>query len=187
MSSNSFKCPICNKKYIEKKALYNHIQVAHPEFLNNGKVTPAQFIFNTRNKKSGGKCTICGKPTEWCETVERYERFCCSQCKERYRNMFKERMMKKYGKVHLLNDMDQQKKMLDNRKISGTYTWTDGRTKTTYTGSYEKDFLKFLDLFCNISPNDVFAPAPQVFEYDDEGTKRFYIPDFYIATINTLV
>ena len=187
MSSNTFKCPICNKKYIEKKALYNHIQTSHPEFLDNGKITPAQFIFNARNKKSGGKCTICGKPTNWCESVERYERFCCAQCKEKYREIFKKRMMQKYGKVHLLDDMDQQKKMLANRKISGQYLWSDGRTKTTYTGSYEKDFLKFLDLFCNISPNDVFAPAPQVFEYMDGNTKRYYIPDFYIATINTLV
>ena len=186
MSNKTFKCPICNKKYLEKKALYNHIQNEHENFLAEGE-SPAQFIFNARNKKSGGKCTICGKPTKWCESVERYERFCCDECKEKYRQIFKQRMINKYGKEHLLNDPNQQKKMLGNRKISGTYTWSDGHTKTVYTGSYEKDFLRFLDLFCNISPNDVFAPAPQIFEYMDGDVKRFYIPDFYIATINTLV
>ena len=38
------------------------------------------------NPTDGGyRCTICGKPTKWCESVERYERFCCDDCKEKYR------------------------------------------------------------------------------------------------------
>ena len=50
-------------------------------------------------------------------------------------------MVGKYGKTTLLNDPEQQKKMLANRHISGEYEWTDGNIKT-YTGSYEFDYTR---------------------------------------------
>lgn len=181
------KCIYCSKKYVDKKALYNHIEKVHGDYVPSD-ISVAQHYFNMRNKKTGGRCVICGNSSKWNESVERYERFCSEGCKNRYRDDFKKKMVQKYGKEHLLNDANQQKKMLANRSISGRYTWSDGKSTTLYTGSYEHDFLKFLDYFVNISPTDVFAPAPQVFEYiDEDGTKRFYIPDFYIASINTLV
>lgn len=172
---------------MEKPALYNHIEDKHPNAIPEG-TSVSQLYFNLRNNKTQGSCVICGGETEWNEATERYERFDKESCREKYREEFKQRMLDKYGKVHLLNSPEQQKKMLKNRSISGVYLWSDGRTRTEYTGSYELDFLKFLDIFLNMNPTDVMAPAPQVFYYNDEdGTKRFYIPDFYIASINTLV
>ena len=185
--AKTFKCPFCNKKYVDKKSLYNHIEKIHPAEIPTGQ-SAAQVYFNWKYNKTSGRCVMCGKNTLWNPTVERYDRLCSTECKERYKADFRKKMISKYGKTHLLNDPEQQKKMLANRSISGTYTWSDGKSKFTYTGSYEKDFLVFLDRFLNLSPNDVFAPAPQVFKYNDEdGTERFYIPDFFIASINTLV
>ena len=182
-----FKCPYCNKKYIDKKALYEHIGSKHPEQIPVG-MPVSQVYFNNKYKKTGGRCVICGKPTKWNETVERYDRICSSECKAKYKADFSKKMIKKYGKEHLCDSDEQQKKMLAARSISGVYTWSDGKSKFTYTGSYEHDFLIFLDKFMNLNPNDIFAPAPQVFKYkDDQGKDRFYIPDFYIASINTLV
>lgn len=182
-----FKCPYCNTKYIDKKALYAHISKMHPESIPHG-MSPAQAYFNNKYKKSGGRCVICGRTTNWNESVERYDRLCSAECKAKYKEDFSKKMMKKYGKVHLLDSDEQQKKMLARRSISGIYTWSDGKSKFTYTGSYEHDFLTFLDRFMQFNPNDVFAPAPQAFKYvDDKGKDRFYIPDFYIASINTLV
>jgi hypothetical protein len=154
-----------------------------------GGISPAQYYFNHKYKKTGGKCIICQKSTKWNESTERYERICDrkeTNCKEKYREMFRKRMIKVHGKDNLLNDPEVQKKMLDARKISGEYTWRDG-SKTKYTGTYEKEFLEFLDVFLHFEPSDVISPAPQVFYYEYEGKKRFYMPDFYISSINTIV
>jgi hypothetical protein len=96
-------------------------------------------------------------------------------------------MKNKYGKECLLDDPEQQKKMLENRKISGKYKWTDGKSLTPYTGSYEREFLEFLDYVMNMNPSDVFGPAPQIFHYTFEGKDHFYIPDFYISSLNLII
>jgi hypothetical protein len=92
-------------------------------------------------------------------------------------------MIGKYGKVTLLNDPEQQRKMLANRKISGVYRWTDGG-ETTYTGSYELSFLEFLDQIMNYNSSDIIAPSPHTYYYEYEGEKHFYIPDFFIPSLN---
>jgi hypothetical protein len=96
-------------------------------------------------------------------------------------------MIKTYGSEHILNSPEQQQKMLANRSISGIYEWSDKTTKISYTGSYELKFLQFLDLFMNWSPLDIIAPAPMIFNYKDGTTDRFYMPDFYLISINTIV
>lgn len=181
----SEKCPFCSKKYVERQALYDHIEKAHPAHVSE-EMSAARVFFNHRNNKTHGTCVICGGETDWNEATERYERFDREGCRNLYREEFSKRMIDKYGKTHLLDDPDQQKKMLENRSISGVYRWSDGG-ETKYTGSYEHDFLRFLDTMLGFKSSDVMAPAPQVFYYMDGGKKRFYIPDFYIPSINALV
>jgi len=189
-----YKCPYCENKYLAndkndqpkaKTALYTHMETVHKDELGN--LSPAQAYFNFKYKKTHGSCVMCRKDTKWNESTERYERFCSEKCKKDYREMFKQRMLKKYNKTHLLNDPEQQKKMLENRSISGVYKWSDGKSESKYTGSYEKEFLEFLDIVMNMSPTDIFAPAPQIFHYTYEGKDHFYIPDFYIASLNLIV
>jgi hypothetical protein len=182
-----FKCPFCDHKYKEKQYLYNHLENKHKEQLNG--LSPAQIYFNHKYNKTGGKCIICRKSTKWNETTERYERICDrkeTKCKEKYRQMFRERMIKVHGKDTLLNDPEVQKKMLNARKISGKYKWSDGK-EISYTGTYEKDFLEFMDIFMKFPSSDIMSPAPQVFYYNYKGKKHFYIPDFYISSINTII
>ena len=76
--------------------------------------------------------------------------------------------------------------MLANRGISGKYIWTDG-TEFTYTGSYEKKFLAYLDKILQFPSSDLMAPAPQVFDYMFEGEQHAHIPDFYISSLNLIV
>ena len=92
-------------------------------------------------------------------------------------------MIGKYGKVTLLNDPAQQKIMLSHRSISGYYVWRDYKHKSSYTGSYEKAFLEFLDLDLNFDPEDVMSPSPHTYYYEYEGKKHFYIPDFFIPSL----
>jgi len=186
--SKNFKCPYCNKKYLNKQALYNHIEIKHEDYISE-EFPPSRLYFNYINNKEVGSCVICKKPTEWNNVTERYNRFCSEKCKDKYVEEFQKRMIRVHGKTtqQMLQDPEMQKKMLSNRKISGKYKWSDNSAEIQYTGSYELDFLKFLDLFMHFESEDIISPAPQVFTYNDNGTKRFYIPDFYIPSINTLV
>jgi len=186
-SKKDIRCPLCSKRYKakNKQELYDHMEKEHSEELNG--LSPAQYLFNHRNKKSGGKCVMCGKETNWNEKVERYERFCSEKCRKKYREEFKKRMKRKYGKTHLLDSPEKQKEMLSKRKISGTYTWEDGY-KHSYCGSYEKDFLNFMENFMQWeNPSDIMMPAPQIIPYQWKGKRHFYIPDVYITSINTLI
>lgn len=153
-----------------------------------GDLSPANVYFNYRNNKTEGKCIICGKPTKFNEKTEKYERVHDGKCKEKYREQFKQRMQKKYGKTTLLNDPDMQNKMLQNRSISGKYHWTSGRgLPTPYVGSYEKDFLHFLDVQMEFHSNNVISPSNIAIPYKFANKDHFYMPDFYLPDFNLLV
>ena len=170
---------------MQKPSLYEHMLNQHEEQLNG--LSPAHVYFNFRNKKTSGLCVWCRKnPTEFNEETERYERFCSDKCKEAYKKDFKQKMMNKYGKTTLTRDPEFQKKMLKNRKISGEYTWSDGK-KFTYTGSYEKDFLEYMDKIINLDSKDLFSPCPIIFDYIFNDKKHFYIPDFYVPSLNLII
>ena len=93
-------------------------------------------------------------------------------------------MIGKHGKITLLNDPEQQKKMLANRRISGKYKWSDHIHEIPYTGTYELSFLEFMDLIMDFDPNDIISPSPHTYYYEYENQKHFYIPDFYIPSLN---
>ena len=185
-----YKCPHCGVKYKSLQTWGNHVSGTHPELIPSGW-SYARYFYYIQTGKSHGACVVCKKDTVWNEATKKYERFCSDPaCKEKYREMFKSRMMSKYGKVHLLNDPEQQRKMLAGRKISGLYTFENG-TQVGYVGSYEQHFLKMLDRFLKFDPNDLMMPSPHTYEYDyknpnDPGNegKHFFIPDAYIPSLN---
>ena len=143
-----------------------------------------QYCYYLRTGRTHGNCVVCKQPTTWNTKTHKYNRFCNNpKCKEKYRQIFKDRMIGKYGKTTLLNDPEQQKKMLANRSISGTYTWRDHISTSQYTGSYEKSFLEFLDEILEFDPKDVMSPSPHTYYYIYEGKKHFYIPDFFIPSL----
>ena len=181
-----FKCPFCDRKYVNKEGLYVHLDKEHHDELND--LTPKQVFFNYRNRyelgKKYGKSVVSGKPTKWNEITGRYERFLPEE-KELYREYFLKNM-KKAGKENIMNNLEHQKEMLAARAISGQYKWSDG-TMFTYTGSYEKKFLEYLDKILNWPSSDLMAPAPQIFTYKFEGVEHGHIPDFYISSLNLIV
>lgn len=181
-----FRCTLCDEtqdRFKTIEGLCDHLEKEHSDMIPKD-FTPLRFAYYLRTGKMEGSCVMCKKPTDWNESTGKYNRFCNNpKCKEKYREIFKQRMIGKYGKVSLLDDPEQQKKMLANRKISGVYTWTDGG-KTNYTGSYELDFLKMLDLLMNYSSKDVMGPSPHIYYYTYQGRKHFYIPDFFIPSLS---
>lgn len=183
-----YKCPFCDRKYIKEEAVYTHMDSLHHEDLCG--LTPKHLYFNYKNRyeltRGNGKSIVSGKPTQFNEVTGRYERILPEE-KEQYRQMFLNNL-KKVGKENIMKDMNHQKEMLAHRSISGKYRWSDGSTEFTYTGTYEKKFLIYLDTVLGWPSSDIMAPAPQLFPYIGiDGKEHAHIPDFYITSLNLIV
>jgi hypothetical protein len=147
-----------------------------------------QWFYYKLTGKDHGSCIICKNNTTFIEASMKYARFCDNPtCKDKYREEFKNRMIQKYGRIHLLNDPEKQKEMLSNRKISGTYNWSDGKGHTDYVGQYELHFLRLLDSGLKWKSTDIIGPSPHTFMYQYNGSDHFYFPDFFIPSMNLQV
>lgn len=178
-----YRCPECRKPFRTLGAWANHMNNAHPEVRPKG-YSDRRFFYYNLTGKTHGNCIVCKKETEWNEETSKYNRFCSNpKCKEEYRNMFKERMISKYGKVTMMDDPEFARKALANRRISGKYRFSDGG-EVNYVGSYEKDFLIMMDKFLGYKSTDIMAPSPHTYYYEYDGEKHYYIPDFFIPNLN---
>jgi hypothetical protein len=184
MSGRKYKCPYCEER-MERPKLITHIERKHAELIPEG-YTASRVVYNSVNKTTGGRCRVCKKPTEWNEKAGRYNVICSNPaCKQKLRDEYKKNMLRVRGTYNILNDPEQQKKMLANRSISGEYKFSDGG-KLTYTGSYEKNCLEFMDVVMQIPSSDILSPGPTL-EYIYNGAKHFYITDFYYIPYNLII
>lgn len=187
--AKQYKCPFCDRKYVIKAGLYNHMEDKHK--LDLCGLPAAQVAFNYRNHyqltKGNGKSVILGLPTKWNPATEKYERYANAEERKLAREKALKNMIGKYGKSTLLDDPEFQKKMLANRSISGKFKWSDG-SETTYTGTFERTFLEHLvDEFDWANSSDVIGPAPMIINYTYDGKIKPHIPDFYIGSLNLIV
>lgn len=186
MPSNTrkVKCPYCDYKNTKEKVI-SHIDRKHEDLIPEG-YTAARVLFNSIHKVEHGTCIVCKQPTEWNENTNKYKRLCNNpKCREKLREIYKTNMIKVYGKTTLLNDAEQQKKMLANRGISGTYTFQNGKMKE-YTGSYEKKMLEFLDKVMGFDPDDIIMPGPTI-DYIYKGESHQWITDALIVPYNLII
>lgn len=182
-SVKKYKCPYCETR-LERTKLVSHIDKKHEDMIPQD-YTSTRIVFNLINKKTKGSCVICGEETNWNENKARYERICDKPaCMKKYKEMTADRLYKKYGKTKedFLKDPEFQEKMLQNRKISGKYKFSDGGIMP-YVGSYEKNFLEFMDVFFHVSSTDLIAPGP-IIDYTYKGENHKWITDFYYAPYN---
>jgi len=179
------QCEFCDRRFTEVSQFISHIESRHSEYIPED-MQPYQYYYYLKTGKKSGSCVICKGETGWNQKTNKYHRFCKNpECKKKYIETFRSRMIGKYGKITLLNDPEQQKKMLANRSISGEYTWsTNPKYKIPYTGTYELSFLEFLDTVMDFSPEDIISPSPHTYYYIYENKKHFYIPDFFIPSLN---
>jgi hypothetical protein len=144
-----------------------------------------RWFYFTLTKKSKGSCVMCHNETDFNRNTMKYSRFCNNpKCKEKYKEERDNRMIAKYGKVYLLDDPEMQKKMQQARRIAGVYDWSDGQSRFGYLSSYELDFLKMLDLTLHWPPSDIMAPSPHTYVYTYKDKEHFYMPDFFIPSMN---
>lgn len=180
----TFKCPECNMKFSTMSGWSKHIKVHHPTLIPEG-YTDMRFLYYCETGRTCGHCVQCGHETTWNEANGKYNRFCNNpKCKQEYTKIAKQRMIDKYGKEHLLNDPNMQRKMLKNKGISGTYKFSNKSGQVDYVGSYEKDFLYIMDHILGFSAKDIMGPSPHNYIYMYEGKAHVYIPDFYIPNYN---
>ena len=180
-TERKYKCPFCDYRNTKPK-LVDHVDKNHQDMIPKD-YTAARVVFNMINKKDHGTCVCgCGRETAWNEDVWRYERYATQQCKDKYVAEMKQRMVRVYGKEHLLNDPDMQEKMLNNRSISGTYKFTHGG-EATYVGSYELKLLEFLDKVMGYRVIDIQSPGPTI-PYTYKGKNHFWITDQYLIPYN---
>lgn len=183
-SIRKVKCPYCDYKNTKEKTIY-HISNKHSELLPKG-YSASRVLFNSLHRIEHGTCVVCKQPTEWNENTNKYKRLCNNpSCREKLREMYKKNMIKVYGKTTLLNDANQQKKMLANRGISGTYKFENGKQKE-YTGSYEKKMIEFLDKVMGFDPNDIIMPGPTL-DYEYKGEHHQWITDALIVPYNLII
>ena len=183
------RCKICGRVFIDKAHLVDHIDRSHKDQIPGGW-SAARYECYLRTGKVEGKCIYCGKPTGFNEKTGKYFRLCKDpKCRKAASDAADRNMIGKFGKTSLLDDPEQQRKMVYARKNSGTYTFTDPddpkkKYNVMYDSSYGKDFLEMLDNFLMFSGQDILGPSPHTYYYEYEGKKHFYIPDFYIPSLN---
>jgi hypothetical protein len=169
--------------------LYKHVGTIHADHIPSDN-TVRQYCFNRRNNKTFQLCTICKKnKTEWNEETGKYNRLCKDPaCRKKSAELANENLKRKTGKdrSERMSDPDVQREMQYNRSISGSYTMRDKITVIKYMGSYELDFLQFYDIEFLGNPVDLLE-CPITFEYLYDGAKHFYIPDYYIPTLNLII
>jgi len=184
----NFQCPICNLKFSDEKLLYIHIERQHGEDIPED-MSPKQYAFNLRRGKEYQLCTICKiNKTKWNEKTGRYSLVCEEPvCKQTARQRFLDNYKKKNKKDHSINDPEIQQKMLYSKKNSGVYSFKDGGT-VKYASEYEKDFLEILDLDLEYpSGIDNIRECDIYFEYEYEGNKHFYMPDYYMKIYDLII
>lgn len=179
------KCPFCEKIFKDKQRYCHHIAENHNDQVPDDCEALEWAYSLLVHKDVGRVCVMCHKnPVHFNEEALKYERLCSDpKCKEEYVKMMKSRMVGVYGKEHLLNEADMQRKMIFNHALAKDYQW-DNKHKFRIIGSYEEDFLNHLK-HLDWSPSDIIAPSPNNYWYKwKDGTDHLYIPDFYIPSLS---
>lgn len=181
-SNRKYTCPYCSYR-ATRIDLVSHIEEVHEDMIPEN-YTAARIVFNKLNNKEHGNCTVCSKHTEWNEEKWIYDRICSDKCKKEYVKMRDERMKKVHGTTNMLKDPEHQIKMLSGRSISDIYKFTDGGTHG-YTGTYEKNFLEFMDKVMGFHSSDLISPG-HIIPYKFKGQTLSFITDYYLIPFNLL-
>ena len=174
MSTNKdrlYKCEFCNDKFT-KADLVNHVIDKHEDMIPK-KYTAFRTVYDYLNINTNKKCCICNKDANWNEDKGKYDKTCKNKA-----------CIKKYMNINF-NTPEGQADLLSKRKISGIYKMSDGFEKT-YTGSYEKKCLEFMDKILKVSSEDIMAPGVSL-EYEYDGSKHIYLSDFYYIPYNLII
>lgn len=181
------KCPICGKNKPNKEQLLQHVESEHINEIPKD-ISIAQYIYSlNHNGRMNGLCRACGRETPWNEKAGKPKQLCGRpECKAKMNKIAEANLIRIRGVRKFTQDINNQEKMLAGRRISGVYTWSDRKHKFTYTGSYEKFALEWLDSFMDIDPDGIEMPGPKI-EYKLNGEIHYWITDMYLRDWNLVI
>lgn len=181
-------CVFCNNK-IRRDKMAEHIEKEHDNELpeNFTAYRMAYDIINGHLDTHSGECMICRSKTGWNNRTQKYFRICKDpKCKQAVKDQYEKRMLRVHNKPYLTDDPKHLIAMLAGRRISGKYKWSDG-SMYTYTGSYEKNFLEFLDKTMEFESRQVFCPGPVLVYKGSDGKDHKWITDFFLPDFNLII
>lgn len=186
--SSKKKCPICDRPFIDTSSVIRHIDKEHSSQIPENW-SASRYENYLRTGKTHGTCVICKEETPWNEATGKYCRMCTKEsCRKTARDLAEKNLMKAKGITHsqMLSDPDFQRKMIYSKKTSGSYKFNDGKKSVDimYDSSYGKDFLEMLEFFMGFCSDDIMGPSPNTYTYIYDNKQHFYIPDYYIPSLN---
>ena len=175
-----YKCPYCELR-LSRQELETHIAKVHYDIIPKG-YSAARVAFNTVNKKEKGRCTICGKESPWNEENKRYDRLCGSKkCHDTY---VKTTEQKTHRHAQMKNNPKVPMMMVNNRRNSNKYKFKDGG-EVSYVGSYEKEFLMFMDQVMHFKSYEIITGMTIPYEFN--GGTHIWNIDYYLPTYNLVI
>ena len=207
--SRTYKNPFGNERFKSVSELEKYVKKYHKnEIPKEYKGDLEHYLFDYRNDFKGGKCQVCGAPTEWDKRTKRYKVLCepitvkrllkdpyrtaktfiknkGNSCSDIARKQYIDNIRSKHNTDNLMKDEDYQKMLLNHKKSAKKVNYKGN--EFIVVGSYEELFVQECNRILT-RKDDLESPGPTI-KYYNRVKKReaFTIWDFYIKSIDTVI
>lgn len=205
----TYKNPFGNERFKSVSELEKYVKKYHKnEIPKEYKGDLEHYLFDYRNDFKGGKCQVCGAPTEWDKRTKRYKVLCepitvkrllkdpyrtaktfiknkGNSCSDIARKQYIDNIRSKHNTDNLMKDEDYQKMLLNHKKSAKKVNYKGN--EFIVVGSYEELFVQECNRILT-RKDDLESPGPTI-KYYNRVKKReaFTIWDFYIKSIDTVI
>ena len=205
----TYKNPFGSERFKSVSELEKYVKKYHKnEIPKEYKGDLEHYLFDYRNDFKGGKCQVCGAPTEWDKRTKRYKVLCepitvkrllkdpyrtaktfiknkGNSCSDVARKQYIDNIRSKHNTDNLMKDEDYQKMLLNHKKSAKKVNYKGN--EFIVVGSYEELFVQECNRILT-RKDDLESPGPTI-KYYNRVKKReaFTIWDFYIKSIDTVI
>lgn len=205
----TYKNPFGSERFKSVSELEKYVKKYHKnEIPKEYKGDLEHYLFDYRNDFKGGKCQVCGAPTEWDKRTKRYKVLCepitvkrllkdpyrtaktfiknkGNSCSDIARKQYIDNIRSKHNTDNLMRDEDYQKMLLNHKKSAKKVNYKGN--EFIVVGSYEELFVQECNRILT-RKDDLESPGPTI-KYYNRVKKReaFTIWDFYIKSIDTVI
>lgn len=205
----TYKNPFGSERFKSVSELEKYVKKYHKnEIPKEYKGDLEHYLFDYRNDFKGGKCQVCGAPTEWDKRTKRYKVLCepitvkrllkdpyrtaktfiknkGNSCSDIARKQYIDNIRSKHNTDNLMKDEQYQKMLLNHKKSAKKVNYKGN--EFIVVGSYEELFVQECNRILT-RKDDLESPGPTI-KYYNRVKKReaFTIWDFYIKSIDTVI
>ena len=174
------QCKLCKKEFKNINGLAKHIHNQHKDYSK-------QLYYDTFIGKTTSKCKTCGSSDCTFRDIGRgYLEYCSHDCFKNNEEVRQTQRENATGKVQRQETIDKRRNTIIEKYGVACGFLTGKNKPENYKGfccrsSYEKKFVDFAEEY------NYTLKVPKRINYEFEGRKRWYFPDFYIVELNTLI